>query len=438
MKLRLVTAGGRADWETTLVQACQDADSPAEIVQRCYDLGDLLAVAAAGQAQVAVVAGNHRWLDREAVGRLASAKVTVVGVIPPDDDEAERRLRQLGVAYVAFTTDRPRVLVDRARTAVSTQPAADAEPTPHADAPADQGAPADGPRAVLAVWGPKGAPGRTTTALNVAFEAAPLVSETLLVDADTYGGTVDQKLGFQEEYPGLPWAARLASRGQLDALRLWRETRRASASGPRVLVGLSRAALWTEVRPATWETLLELFRVAFPLTVLDLAFCLEEEEELIYDQVRLRRNAIARLSLEHADLVIAVARGDPDGLREFVRSYQELRELVPSDRIRVVVNQLRRGVFAGDPLAQIRDPLVRYLDVDPVVYVPYDRASLDAALMSGQALREARPGSPAHVAFANLTAQLLQATGMVAADAAPPRGRGLRRRWHRRPALEEA
>ena len=46
------------------------------------------------------------------------------------------------------------------------------------------------PRALLAVWGPKGAPGRTTVAVNLAFEAAPLVGEVLLVDADTYGGAV--------------------------------------------------------------------------------------------------------------------------------------------------------------------------------------------------------------------------------------------------------
>jgi len=439
MKLRLLTAGGNADWETTLVQACQQPGSPAEVVQRCYDdLGELLAAADAGKAQVAVVAATQRWLDREAVRRLTDAKVSVVGVIAAGDEEAERRLRQLGVTHMGFTSDGPGVLVDRARAAVLTQPAADGEPAAQDDAPADQDASAGGPRVVVAVWGPKGAPGRTTTALNVAFEAAPLVGETLLVDADTYGGTVDQKLGFQDDNPGLAWAARLASRGELDTLRLWRETRRATAGGPRVLVGLSRAPQWIEVRPVTWEALLDLFRAAFPLTVLDLAFCLEEDEELTYDQVHLRRNAITRLSLEHADLVVAVARGDADGLREFIRSYQELREFVPPERIRVVINQVRRSVFAGDPVSQIANALVRFLDVEPVAYVHYDRASLDAALMVGQALREARPGSPAQGAFADLTVRLLEATGLRASDAAPTsRTRRPRGRWRRRAALEE-
>jgi hypothetical protein len=94
----------------------------------------------------------------------------------------------------------------------------------------------------------------------------------------------------------------------------------------------------------TWEALLELFRVAFPVTVVDAGFCLEEDEELLYDQVRLRRNAVTRLAVQAADLVVAVARADPVGLHAFIRGYQELRDLgVPASRVRVVVNQLRPG-----------------------------------------------------------------------------------------------
>jgi hypothetical protein len=74
----------------------------------------------------------------------------------------------------------------------------------------------------------------------------------LLVDADTYGGAVAQTLGFLEDTPGLAWAARLAGRGELDAPRLWHATRLAAPGAPRVLTGLPRAGLWTEVRAGTW------------------------------------------------------------------------------------------------------------------------------------------------------------------------------------------
>src|ERR671911_65808 len=144
---------------------------------------------------------------------------------------------------------------------------------------------------------------------------------------------VAQTLGFLDDAPGLAWAARVAGRGELDALRLRQAVRRAAPGGPRVLPGLPRAELWIEVRPGTWEALLELFRTAFPVTVVDVGFCLEEDEELLNDQVRLRRNAVTRLAVERADLVVAVARADPVGLHAFIRGYQELRDLgVPASR----------------------------------------------------------------------------------------------------------
>jgi MinD-like ATPase involved in chromosome partitioning or flagellar assembly len=279
---------------------------------------------------------------------------------------------------------------------------------------------------LVAVWGPKGAPGRTTVAVNLAFEALPYVGETLLVDADTYGGSISQMLGFLDDQPSLAWAARLAGRGELDGPRLLSATRRAGPAGPRVLPGLPRADLWTEVRPSTWRSLLDLMTVSFQLTVIDLGFCLEEEEELVHDHVRFRRNAVSRIAMQRADHVIAVARGDPVGLHDFIRGYQQLRDLgVDPARVRVVVNQLRPGVFGGDAATQIRAELGRYIGLGPSTLVPYDRASVDAAVSAGMALREVRRGSPAQQAVAALAA------AVVGAPAEPSKRQRLRRRRRR-------
>jgi hypothetical protein len=189
VKLRLVTAGAGAAWESALVQACQAGQVAAQVVHRCYDLGDLLAVAAAGQAEAAVVAADTRWLDRDALAQLAAAGLAVVGVAPAADEASERRLRQLGLVQVAFDGDPPDALVERAREALAAEPGEEEAPPASPDqvpAPPKRDA-----RHVLAVvWGPKGAPGRTTVAVNLAFEAAASGAEVLLVDADTYGGAV--------------------------------------------------------------------------------------------------------------------------------------------------------------------------------------------------------------------------------------------------------
>jgi MinD-like ATPase involved in chromosome partitioning or flagellar assembly len=491
MRFRIVTAGVGSTWESALVRACQDGTVRAVVVQRCHDVGDLLAVAAAGKAELALVASAMRWLDREAVARLGSAGLAIVGVVPAGDEDAERRMRQLGIDHVAQGTARPGTLIELGRVALTRrshqpfspdaddrvqrpdhpagtgivtrlpwpasrpQPAPTDPPTPAtssgdgtasaamepnppwtaADEPGDVGAAApdgrDHRNALVVVWGPKGAPGRTTIAVNLAFEVLPFAGETLLVDADTYGGSISQTLGFLEDHPGLAWAARLASRGELDGPKLWQATRRAGPAGPRVLSGLPRAALWTELRPSTWESLLELFRLSFQLTVVDVGFCLEEEEELLYDHVRFRRNAVSRLALQRADQVVAVARADPVGLHDFIRGYQQLRELgVDPSRIRVVVNQVRGGLFGGDASVQIGAALSRYLGLEPSVFVPYDRAAVDAALMLGKALREVRPGTGVQQAVVAL------ATSVVGApQAVPQRRRRLRRGGRRRAVI---
>ena len=164
----MVTAGVGAAWEAALVQACQAGQVAARVLHRCYDLGDLLAVAAAGQAEVAVVAAGTRWLDRDALARLAAAGLAVVGVTAAGDEDGERRLRQLGLLHVASDADPPEALVDQARAALAEPDLEDAPPEPDIPPPAD----GDTRRVLAAVWGPKGGPGRTTVAVNLAFEAA--------------------------------------------------------------------------------------------------------------------------------------------------------------------------------------------------------------------------------------------------------------------------
>jgi hypothetical protein len=160
------------------------------VLHRCYDLGDLLAVAAAGQAEVAVVAAGTRWLDRDALARLAAAGLAVVGVASAGDEDSERRLRQLGLLHIASDADPPDTLVDRARAALAAEPDPGDEPPEPGEVPAQPDG--DARRILAAVWGPKGGPGRTTVAVNLAFEAAAAGGEVLLVDADTYGGAVAQ------------------------------------------------------------------------------------------------------------------------------------------------------------------------------------------------------------------------------------------------------
>ena len=93
----LTALGNRWDSRVaTLLEGSREVS----IVRRCADLPDLVATAAAGLGTVALVSGDLRGLDLTAVAQLRSAGVHVVGLVAQRDEEAERRLRRLGITRV--------------------------------------------------------------------------------------------------------------------------------------------------------------------------------------------------------------------------------------------------------------------------------------------------------------------------------------------------
>ncbi|MGZ4594820.1 MAG: AAA family ATPase, partial [Actinomycetes bacterium] len=393
-----------------------------------------------------------RRLDRDALSRLAVARVAVVGLHSPGDEVAEARLRQLGLAHVLPADATVVEIATAVADALAAQTAPGPTTTPGtrsagppamppatgsggldygdpaaalADLGDNAGTPDEPPVAagsgrLVAVWGPTGAPGRTTVAVGLAAELAAAGTPTLLADADVYGGVVAQVLGFLDEAPGLAAAARLANLGQLDLAALARVSPSA-APRLRVLTGISRAERWTELRPAALEAVWSMARSLVAVTVVDCGFCLEQDEELSFDTAAPRRNGATLATLAAADVVVAVGGADPVGMQRLVRALADLRDALPGVAPRVVLTKVRRTAVGGDPEAQLAAALDRYAGVRDVSFLPDDRDVLDAALLQGRLLVDAAPDSPLRLAFADLASTL---TGRPA----PRRRRRLLRR----------
>ena len=427
-------------WESVLVTTLERGTN-AQIARRCPDLADLLAVAGSGLADVAMVSADLRSLDRTALDHLRECSVTVVGIYPPGDEAAQRHLRQLGVATIISADASAEVLqgaldglndppaqsgpepswfahgleagdtvlpaglrdsVDGSglRTGVPDQSGVDADGRLGVDPDGWSGVDPDGRSGVdadgrlgviIAVWGPAGAPGRTTVALNLASELARLGQPTVLVDADTYGGCIAQSLSLLDEAPGLAAATRSADQGNLDLVALARLAPEVSP-GLRVLTGIPKAERWPELRAAALEHVLTLTRRLAAFTVIDCGFSLEDDEELSYDTLAPRRNAATLTSLAVADQVLAVGAGDPIGLQRLVRGLQELGT-VASPSPTVVINRVRSSAVGPRPESRIRDALTRFAGIDDLRFIPDDPASLDGAILAGQSLAEAAPDS---------------------------------------------
>ncbi|CAI7979760.1 conserved hypothetical protein [Frankia sp. Hr75.2] len=426
MSLPILTAVTDSVVEAGLVSAFDRRDLGVTVVRRCVDLPDLLAAATTGAARAALLSADLRRLDRDALVRLAASGVAVVGLIAPGDEDADRRLRQLGVvavipadataeAVAGAVVEASRALADLAGPpalpAAFSEPLMGFDPLAPAVPAADQteaGEPGEG--RVLAVWGPVGSPGRTTIALGLAAELAALGTPTLLIDADSYGGSVGQHVGLLEEAPGLAAAARSANQGLLDVPRL-AVLCRDLGGGLRVLPGISRPSRWPELRPASIETVLALSRRLASFVIIDCGFCLETDEELSFDTAAPRRNGATLAVLGAADSVLAVASAEPVGLVRFVRGLSELREVVPHVDPLIVVNKLRGSVVGGDPRREVSRAMARHTGREPVALVPYDLAGLDAAAASGQLLRDIAPASPARLAVRDLAALLAGVSG---------------------------
>lgn len=385
------------------------------VSRRCAELSELLASAEAGGGTVAVVSGDLPGLDREAVARLRVAGLRVVVIEDPATPAA--RLAGLGCDAVVAGGDADNLV------------AAVRGDGQEAVAPPNPSEPASRPGTIVAVWGPSGSPGRTTTAIELAAALAGVgsgaprrtgllrrsrpvppphgSSTVVLADADTYASSVTSRLGLLDDAPGLAAAARSAGQGVLDVVTLAGHSP-VVLPGVRVLTGITRASRWPELPASSLDVVFQRCRELAAWTVVDCGPVLETDELLMYDTRAPQRNGATLSALHAADVVVVVGGADPVGLQRLVRGLEDLRDAavpVPAARL-VVVNRVRVSAVGRRAEAQVRDALARYGGVGDAHLVPDDPAGLDAALLAGRVLAECAPASPARAAFEGLAARV--------------------------------
>jgi MinD-like ATPase involved in chromosome partitioning or flagellar assembly len=236
----------------------------------------------------------------------------------------------------------------------------------------------------VAVWGPSGAPGRTTVAIGIAAEAAARGVPVTLLDADPYGGAVAQHLAVLDDASGLLAAARAANAGLLDAERLAGMARHVGP-GLRLVSGLPRPDRWPEVRPQAFADILATARTLDPLVVVDAGFGLSRDGLDPFDPVP-QRDAVTTAALEDAGDVVVVASADPVGLTRLARGLLDLVDVLGREPTLVVVNRMRSGL--GWAPRDVVDMVARVAPSTAVVFVPDDREAADRALVAGQTLTE--------------------------------------------------
>lgn len=469
-------------WESTLVTVL-GTSGRVHVVRRCADVVELVGVARAGLARVALVSSDLRGLDREVVAALQEAGVHVVGVWPPGDEDGARRLRRWGVRVVVGSQvsaaeldaalaglelggegEAPERHPSARHAEASSPPVAQVQdgPAPDLGGGADVGSSTDprtdrddrdpAPRPDRDLDAHRGTDGGGGTGAGAADRDEGLAERDpgeVVVVWGAYGSpgrtTVAVNLAAELATPLEPvilvdadtyaasvaqWLAVLdeapgvaAAARAADQGNLDAELLAQLAPevrpGLRVLTGLPRADRWPELRDASLADVLEQCTRVARRVVVDVAPVVEQDEELSFDTRAPRRNGASLTALQAADRVVVVGVGDPVGLHRLVRCLDALPGLSAAPS-QVVVTRVRPGPVGPEPERRIRESLRRFAGTDRVHLMPEDHEAMDAALLHGRLLLEVRPDSALRQSFRSLA-------GLVRGQEL--RDRRPRRRW---------
>ncbi|WP_087130757.1 AAA family ATPase [Microbacterium esteraromaticum] len=285
----------------------------------------------------------------------------------------------------------------------------------------------DHPARVIAVWGPHGAPGRSTLAIQLAVELSRAGRRTGLVDADSVAPSIALQLGLGDESPGLAAACRRAELGSLDVAELARLSTPVETSGGtlEVLGGLNRPSRWPELGASRLRTTLAACRHWLDETVVDVSAAFDEDDDPL-DPGPSARHAATTATLLEVDAVVAVLSADPLGVSRFLRGYAELRHLLGGTPVTVVANRVRPGPLGIDARGQIRRTLNRFAGIEDVAFVPYDQRGADASALHARAIADVAPRSQL-VSAVGRVCSALGARAAVTADSSRGSSRAARR-----------
>jgi len=352
----VVLAAGGAAWEPRVLTHL-NGSQVLRLARRCVDVADLLATIGTDLAQAALVSVNLPGLDRDVIDRLTRAGIAVVAVEASPEQAARLGMdRSFGVEDLDAVAD-----LD---VAVPVAPSAVAP--------------------LIAVWGPTGAPGRSSVALAVASALAARDVDTVLVDADVDGGAQAHMLGVLGDVSGLVAACRAANQGGVAEI-----DRHAEIVEPalRLLSGLPRADMWPQIRPSALDLVLNRLTESADVVVVDCGHGIEAGGGSGPDR---HRSTVA--ILERADEIIVVGRAEPLGLTRLVRALHDLAAVASGRSPRVLVNMTRRTLGWSD--REVDATITRLTGLAPQAHLPFDQVTWDAAALTGTTPRVAAPSSP--------------------------------------------
>ena len=243
----------------------------------------------------------------------------------------------------------------------------------------------------IAVWGPTGAPGRTTVATSLASLIAGRGLRVLLIDADARSGAIAPALGLLDEVPGFIASCRLADRDQLTASDLRRLVHRydAESASCDVLSGVTSGRQYPEVTPDTISQVVDMAKTIWEVVIIDTGSDISAE-----GRERAGGEQVATTCLRISDEAFALCQATPVGVARFARVYEDAKALRGGRPFPVVLNAVDTSRRSLSDEATLREALRRFASVTTVHILARDGSASRQAEMAGVAIVDCAPGSP--------------------------------------------
>jgi len=346
----LIAALGVVDWEAQFVSGLGHPMFGMQVQRRCVDGVDIRAAIQVSDCQGVLVSDATPRINHDLVTELTERNIQLIAITSDAD-----YWHGLGASHC--------IVLDQKNPLSGIKSVADfmRGETQTFEQPPD-------PKGLLVVVaGFGGACGRTTTVKELGWQLSKLGARTCMVDADTYGPSLDQELGHVPDQNGLLELCRAIERkssliqNQFDLLP--------SASDNLSFVsGLPRISRWTDLRVGTLQEFWRKSRETFDVVIADVGAVLELDHSLLHETSLPRRHAAALTALESAQVSIICARADAVGIARLVRGYLEFHELFAKSEVHVVL----WGVTNESQRKEIRAAVSRHTGIESIFETTYD------------------------------------------------------------------
>lgn len=249
-------------------------------------------------------------------------------------------------------------------------------------------------------WGSVGS-GKSSIAVNLAFELANLGHKVCLVDADTYHPSIAAMLGLTSPGGALLAALRLARQQRLTQEEFHRLAKKIDFAGGSlwIIPGINSLARWSEVDETSLTALIQLLAKKFDVLIFDVAT--HSQSGLIDALSGRERNQATNHLLSCADIVLASFLADPVGVNRFLFDLRSVgREVLP------IANRVRAGVIGRNPLGQLKSILERTADQKLFSEI-WEDEGFDYLLQTTRPLLLQGKSSKAHVGLKNLAKEIV-------------------------------